>query len=97
MMDGMLEMQTADVKVKIANKLGLHARPAMSFVDAASGFASVITVAKGSQKVDGKSIMQLMMLAATHGTELHITAEGQDAEQAVTALKELIESRFDEE
>ena len=90
-------MQMADAKVKVANRLGLHARPAMTFVDLASGFNSTVTVAKGSQKVDGKSIMQLMMLAATQGTELHIIAEGQDAEQAVVALKELIENKCEDE
>lgn len=90
-------MPSADAKVVIANKLGLHARPAMTFVDTASSFQSNITVVKAGQTVDGKSIMQLMMLAATEGTELTIQAEGKDADEAINALKELVESRFEEE
>lgn len=90
-------MDTASSQVTIINKLGLHARPAMSFVDTASGFKSDIQVTKDGQVVDGKSIMQLMMLAATAGSELHIEAEGPDAEQAVAALVKLVNSKFDEE
>ncbi len=83
--------------VTISNRLGLHARPAMAFVDAANTFQSDIRVVKGEQEVDGKSIMQMMMLAATKGTELKIVATGEDAESAVTALVALVESKFDEE
>ncbi len=81
----------------IQNRLGLHARPAMSFVDVASGFKASITVRKGSQAVDGKSIMQMMMLAAAQGTELEIEATGPDAEDALAALTKLINDKFDEE
>lgn len=84
-------------QVTIENKLGLHARPAMAFVDTASQFASDIKLIKGAQAVDGKSIMQLMMLAATQGTELEITAEGADAEQAITTLEKLVKDKFGEE
>jgi phosphocarrier protein len=88
----------ASVKVTISNRLGLHARPAMCFVDAANQFACSITVAReGGQSVDGKSIMQMMMLAATKGTELQIIAEGADAQGACDCLKKLVESGFDEE
>ena len=90
-------MEAMRIKVKIGNRLGLHARPAMSFVDTAARFRSDIKVIKGSQVVDGKSIMQLMMLAATQGTELEIAADGPDAEQAVNTLQQLVESKFDEE
>jgi phosphocarrier protein HPr len=90
-------LDTATAQVTIINKLGLHARPAMSFVDTASAFKSDIQVAKDGQVVDGKSIMQLMMLAATAGSELEIEAEGPDAEQAVAALVKLVLSKFDEE
>jgi phosphocarrier protein HPr len=75
----------------------MHARPAMAFVDAASGFSCDITVAKGNQIVDGKSIMQLMMLAATEGTMLEISAKGDDAQDAVAGLRALVEQRFNEE
>ena len=83
--------------VKIQNKLGLHARPAMSFVDTANNFVSKVLVKKGAQVVDGKSIMQMMMLAATQGTELLIEATGPDAAAAVNALCDLINRKFDEE
>ena len=87
----------ATAKVVIGNQLGLHARPAMSFVDTANGFTADVRVKKGSQSVDGKSIMQMMMLAATQGTQLRIEAEGDDAEDAIAALCELVESNFGEE
>lgn len=85
------------VRVTIVNRLGLHARPAMTFVDLASGFKSEVTVRRGDQEVDGKSIMHMMMLAATKGTELEVTASGPDAETACAALKKLVDSGFDEE
>jgi phosphocarrier protein len=83
--------------VRIVNKLGLHARPAMSFVDLASTFASDITVRKDDTCVDGKSIMQMMMLAAGKGSALEISATGPDAARAIKALSELVEGGFDEE
>lgn len=90
-------LESVALNVTIQNRLGLHARPAMSFVDTASTFSSNVRVRKGEQEVDGKSIMQLMMLAATQGTELHITADGSDAREAVDALRDLIQRKFDEE
>jgi phosphocarrier protein HPr len=90
-------LDSASTQVTIINKLGLHARPAMSFVDTASTFKSEIKVTKESQTVDGKSIMQLMMLAAPKGSELRIDARGPDAQQAVDALIKLVASKFDEE
>ncbi len=85
--------------VSITNRLGLHARPAMMFVDVASKFASEVTVRRSDQVefVDGKSIMQLMMLAATQGTQLEICAKGDDAEAATEELQALITSNFSEE
>lgn len=90
-------MPVATAHVTIENRLGLHARPAMSFVDTANGFTSNVRVRKGGQDVDGKSIMQVMMLAATQGTQLEIHADGPDADEAVHALKELVQRKFDEE
>jgi phosphocarrier protein len=90
-------MSTATAQVTISNRLGLHARPAMSLVDCASGFSSDVKIAKGKQEVDAKSIMQLMMLAATQGTELTVTADGPDADEAVEAVTSLVESKFDED
>lgn len=100
--------KTCTVRVTIVNRLGLHARPAMSFVDLAGAYRCEIKVARvaasaggsggsGGSCVDGKSIMQMMMLAATKGTELEITAVGEDAEEACAALKQLVESGFGEE
>ena len=85
------------VTVTITNRLGLHARPAMVFVELASTHKSDVTVAKDDQEVDGKSIMQMMMLAATQGTTLTITCKGPDAESCANALSELVEQGFDEE
>ena len=86
-----------DRQVTIQNKLGLHARPAMQFVDVANQFQCGVKVCKGDQVVDGKSIMQMMMLAATPGTVLKIVAEGNDAGKALDALEQLINARFGEE
>jgi phosphocarrier protein len=69
----------------------------MQFVDVANQFQSGIKVCKGDQTVDGKSIMQMMMLAATAGTALKIVAEGDDAEKALDALEKLVNGRFGEE
>ena len=86
-----------DRQVTIQNKLGLHARPAMQFVDVANQFQCAVKVCKGDQAVDGKSIMQMMMLAATAGTVLKIVADGNDAAKALDALEQLINARFGEE
>lgn len=87
---------TQSAKVVIQNRLGLHARPAMSFVDKANEFQSMVTVKKDDLSVDGKSIMHMMMLAATMGTELLIVVEGPDAAPALKALVELVNRKFDE-
>ena len=89
--------QKAQSTVTIINRLGLHARPAMTFVDAAQGFACSVKVTKEELTVDGKSIMQMMMLAATQGTVLEIQATGADAKQAIKALSELFDRQFDEQ
>jgi len=92
-------MSSASAKVTIDNKLGLHARPAMLFVETASKFDSNVSVKRcdGDEAVDGKSIMQMMMLAATKGTEIEICADGGDADNAIHALVDLVKSRFEEE
>ena len=85
--------------VRIVNRLGMHARPAMIFAEAAQEFDADITIRRMDQSspVDAKSIMQLMMLAATEGTELEIKASGSDAEPSVQRLVELVQSGFNEE
>ena len=82
--------------VTILNPLGLHARAAARFVHAASAFACRIRVGRGGREVDGKSIMGLLLLAASRGSEIIITADGPDEEAAVTALCALIERGFAE-
>ena len=90
-------MPRIETQVTIVNRLGLHARPAMTFVDLASTFAADITVRKDDTEVDGKSIMQMMMLAAAQGSTLTVVCNGDDAEDAAAKLKALVESGFDEE
>ena len=96
-------MPTAFRDIVVSNSMGLHARPAMQFVDLANQFASTVTVTKppaaGAEPVvaDGKSVMQMIVLEAIEGTKLHIEADGADAEEAVKQLAELFESKFGEE
>lgn len=90
----LLEKLVSEMTVEIKNADGLHMRPAMQFVDLASRFDCSITVSNDQTSADGKSIMQMSMLAATCGTRLHIRAEGPDAEKAVEALRELVETRM---
>jgi len=84
-------------ELTVVNKLGIHARPAAMFVKIANRFACDIFVEKDGEKINGKSIMGLMMLAAGQGTKLILSAEGTDAEKAIQELELLIEKRFDEE
>lgn len=86
-----------EIKVKIKNKLGLHARPAAQLVKTAAKFKSDIFISRDSQIVNGKSIMGVMMLAAENGAELTIQANGEDEDEALKALAELFEKKFDEE
>lgn len=79
--------------VEVSHEEGLHMRPAMQFVDCANGFSCQVSVYKGDQCVDGKSIMQMTMLAASKGTSLRIVAEGSDADDAVEALVKVIENK----
>jgi len=83
--------------VVIKNTLGLHARPAALFVQLANKFQSEIFVEKKEQKVNGKSIMGIMTLAAGKGQKITITADGNDAEKAVNALEKLLKDKFGEE
>ena len=93
-------MPTASREVVITNKLGLHARPAMQFVDVASQFQAEVKVQTFGEEpgeADGKSVMQMIILAAVEGTPMRITAEGDDAEKAVAELANLVEEKFGEE
>ena len=82
--------------VRIVNKNGLHARPAAEIVKLASKYQSDITLVRDDLEVNGKSIMGVMMLAAEFGSSLVLRAAGPDAEQAVSALSDLIARKFGE-
>ena len=82
--------------ITIINKLGLHARASAKFVKTAGRYTSDIKIHYGDKIVDGKSIMGIMMLAASKGTELEISIEGEDAQEAMLAITELVNNRFDE-
>ena len=81
----------------VTNKLGIHARPASMFVRTANRFQSDIFVEKDGEKVNGKSIMGLMMLAAGPGSKIKIHATGQDASAALLEIESLIKRMFDED
>src|ERR1700719_2206142 len=81
----------------VINKLGIHARPAAMFVKVANRFTCDIFVEKDGEKVNGKSIMGLMMLAAGPGSKLTVHAQGQDATQALAEIETLIKRKFDED
>ncbi len=83
--------------VAIVNKRGLHARAAAQFVKLVENFDAEITVARAGTAVSGRSIMGLMMLAASPGTELDLSAEGPQAEDALAAVANLIANRFNED
>ena len=82
--------------VIVSNPLGLHARAAARFVHTASAFQSTIRVGRGGRETDGKSIMGILLLSASQGTEISITATGVDERAAVEALRALVERGFDE-
>ena len=84
-------------EVTISNKLGLHARAAAKLVSIASGFGAEVTLEKQGQRVNGKSIMGVMMLAAEEGVSLRISASGPDETEALEALVTLIDTKFGEE
>ena len=81
----------------VSNKLGIHARPAAMFVKVANRFSCNIFVEKDGETVNGKSIMGIMMLAAGPGSKLKVTADGNDASQALTELETLVNRKFDED
>jgi phosphocarrier protein HPr len=89
-----LEKLVRETTVEIKNAEGLHMRPAMQFVDTASRFNCEITVSNGQTEADAKSIMQMSMLAATCGTRLHLRADGPESDQALEALRELVEVKM---
>jgi phosphocarrier protein len=83
--------------IEIINKLGLHARAAAQFVQLASTFNSHIEVEKDNRRVNGKSIMGVMMLAAAKGSEITLYTDGEDEEESMEQLEQLINNRFNED
>jgi phosphocarrier protein len=86
----------AQREIEIVNRLGLHARAAAKLVSCASGFTSRIEIGRNGQRVNGKSIMGVMMLAASRGSRIMLDASGEDEEAALDALENLVRSRFGE-
>ncbi|MFN7590747.1 MAG: HPr family phosphocarrier protein [Planctomycetota bacterium] len=95
----MSEQEPIRARVVLVNRQGLHARPAHMFVQTANAYASKLRVGRtdNDERVDGKSIMGMMMLAAERGVELELEATGADAEQQLRALAELVAARFGED
>lgn len=92
-----LDAKMTQKELTISNKHGLHARPAAQFVKTSNQYHSEIWVEKDDERVNGKSIMGLMMLAAGQGSRILVTADGQDETEALTALESLIAGGFDED
>ncbi|MEW8028295.1 MAG: HPr family phosphocarrier protein [Candidatus Thiodiazotropha sp.] len=86
-----------DKEVEIINKLGLHARAAAKLVSCANSFSSDVFLNRNGQRVNGKSIMGVMMLAANQGSTLHLEIDGSDEQEAMQALISLINERFGED
>ncbi len=91
-----INQQSNTKTLTIINKLGLHARAAAKFVGCAARFVSHIEVKRGDQTVNGKSIMGMMMLAASQGSKVELNISGEDATDAMNALETLIADRFGE-
>jgi len=87
---------TAKREVKIRNRLGMHARAAVKFVQLANRFRSDVQVIKDGNEANGKSIMGLLTLVAAHGTSMSLICEGDDADAMVAALAELVDGGFGE-
>lgn len=85
------------VEIEVVNRLGLHARPAAKLTQKANEFLSEIKIDKDGRVVNGKSIMGVMLLAASKGTVLKVSADGTDEEEALRQIKELFDSKFGEQ
>jgi phosphocarrier protein len=84
-------------KITISNRAGIHARPAALLVQAVKDFKSSVYFEKDKDRINAKSVMGILTLGVTYGTELKILAEGEDEEEAVAAVVRLFESKFQEE
>lgn len=86
-----------NTKILISNRAGLHARAAAKLVEIAGSYASSIEIGTAEKRVDGKSILSIMLLAAGPGSELDLVIDGADEQEALKAIQELIDNRFGEE
>ncbi len=84
-------------KLEIKNKLGLHARAAVKFVNLANRFTSSIKIIKDGSEVDGKSVLGILTLAAVQGSEIQLNVSGKDEKMALQALSDLVDEKFNEE
>ncbi len=89
-------MPKAEARVVLTNKMGLHARPSTQIATTAGRFAADVYIAKDGLTVDAKSVLELLMLAAECGSELLVSADGDDANEAIKSVVDLVESRFGE-
>jgi phosphocarrier protein HPr len=85
-----------EATLTLKNRLGLHARAAAKLVHTASAFAAKVTLSRDGDEVDGKSILGILLLAAGKGTPLLVRTEGRDEEEAIGALRDLVDRKFDE-
>jgi phosphocarrier protein len=97
MSQGKGKPETARRTLQIKNRLGLHARAAVQFVETAKRYSANVSVTKEGQTIDGKSIIGLMMLAAACGTSIEVAAEGTEAVAALAALEALVDRKFGED
>lgn len=84
-------------EVEIVNRLGLHARAAAKLVHLVGGFKSRVTLIRDGEEADAKSILGILLMAAPQGTRIWVRCDGQDEQEAMTAVATLIQNRFDEE
>ncbi len=89
--------QSSEIVLTIENELGLHARAATIFVQLASKYSAEIFVSKDGREVNGKSIMGVLTLVAAKGSKIHVRVEGEDADELLMAIAELVRSKFGEE
>jgi phosphocarrier protein len=89
-------MTMLEKKIAIKNKLGLHARAAVKFVNLANRFGASVKIVKDGSEIDGKSILGILTLAAIQGSEIMLLVSGKDEDSALKALADLINNRFDE-
>ena len=94
---GSYKLIMKEIKIKITNKLGLHARAAAKIVTLTNKFESIIKIVNGDKQADAKSLMKILMLAVPKGTEVTISAAGKDEQSAIKSLENLIKDKFNEE